>query len=74
MKRPTIDEMLEICESRYTLIAAVAKRARSIVESERKSDEDMQDEISKSAGDEEKAVIKAIQEIYEGQYKIVVRD
>lgn len=74
MKRPTIDEMLKICESRYTLIAAVAKRARSIVENEKKSDEDMQEQIANSGKEEEKPVIKAIQEIYEGQYKIVVRD
>lgn len=71
MKRPTIDEMLEITDSRYSLIVAISKRARAIANPSKKSDEDVADEISRTFQDEEKPVIRAISDIYEGKYKIV---
>lgn len=71
MKRPTIDEMLEITDSRYSLIVAISKRARAIVNPEKKSDEDVTDEISQIAQDTQKPVMRAISDIYEGKYKIV---
>ncbi len=73
MNKPTIDEMLEITDSRYSLIVAISKRARAIVNPEKKSDEDVADEISQSEPDKKKPVIRAISDIYEGKYRIVSR-
>ncbi len=74
MEKPTIDEMLEIIDSRYSLIVAISKRARAIVNPEKKNDEDVTDEISQSIHDKKKPVIRAISDIYEGKYKIVSKN
>ncbi len=71
MNKPTIDEMLERTDSRYSLIVAISKRARAIVNPEKKNDEDVADEISQSEPDKKKPVIRAISDIYEGKYRIV---
>ncbi len=71
MNKPTIDEMLQITDSRYSLIVAISKRARAIVNPEKKNDEDVTDEISQVEPDKKKPVIRAISDIYEGKYKIV---
>ncbi len=74
MERPTIDEMLEITDSRYSLIVAISKRARAIVNPEKKNDEDITDEIAQDNPDKKKPVIRAISDIYEGKYRIVSKD
>lgn len=74
MTKPSIDEMLDICDSRYTLVSAVAQRARSIVEKETETFEENSGAISRDDIANEKPVTKAIREIYEGKYKIVIND
>ncbi len=74
MERPTIDEMLEITDSRYSLIVAISKRARAIVNPEKKNDDDVADEIAHNSPEKKKPVIRAISDIYEGKYRIVSND
>ncbi len=74
MTKPSIDEMLEITDSRYTLITAVSKRARAIVRLEKKTDEEVVDEMARDDEDQEKPVIRAIKDIYQGKYEIVIND
>ncbi len=79
MEKPTIDEMLEITDSRYSLIVAISKRARAIVNPVKKNDEDVQNEIAQESPeqrdvDKKKPVIRAISDIYEGKYRIVSKD
>lgn len=74
MTRPSIDEMLEITESRYTLVTAISKRARSIVRLEKKTDEEVADEMGRDKSNVEKPVIRAIKDIYKGKYEIVLND
>lgn len=56
MLYPPINELLEIIDSRYTLVIATAKRARQLID----------DEQPKVKTDSKKPVTIATKEIYEG--------
>ncbi|QUH26130.1 DNA-directed RNA polymerase subunit omega [Serpentinicella alkaliphila] len=56
MLYPPINELLEIIDSRYTLVIATAKRARQLIDNEK----------PKVKTDSKKPVSIATQEIYEG--------
>ena len=64
MINPSIDDLLEIIDDRYSLVIAASKRARQIVESE-------------SFGDvrhNEKPVTAAVKEIMDGKVKHIVSE
>ncbi|MCK5762866.1 MAG: DNA-directed RNA polymerase subunit omega [Clostridiales bacterium] len=61
MVNPSIDQLLEIIEDRYSLIAATSKRARQILESEQYEE---QESITKP-------VSIAAKEIFEGKVKCI---
>ncbi|PID82986.1 MAG: DNA-directed RNA polymerase subunit omega [Clostridiales bacterium] len=71
MIKPSIDEMLEISGSRYTLIVATAKRAKEILGANKENDSGNLQEIDMSLDDFEKPVTRAIKDIYNGEYEIV---
>ena len=58
MFNPDLKKMLENCNSRYSLVVGVAKRAREI------RDEAVKNEVLL----DEKSVSTAINEIYDGKY------
>lgn len=57
MIKPSIDELLQIIDNKYSLVIAVSKRARDIVDSE------------KEMIITQKPVGRAIKEVYEGIVK-----
>lgn len=74
MLKPSIDDMLKICDSRYSLIVAVSKRARKIVDTEKTGENESNKEIENDYCEKEKPVISAIKDIYERRYRIVTDD
>ncbi len=70
MLKPSIDEMLEISGSRYTLIVATAKRAKEILNANKGSESGTSDEIDMTIDEFEKPVSRAIRDIYSGSYEI----
>ena len=64
MIKPSIDELLEVMEDRYTLVIAASKRARQIVESE----------TAAERYSEDKPVTAAIKEIMEGKVKRIDKE
>ncbi len=70
MLNPSIDEMLEISGSRYTLIVATSKRAREILSANKGSESGTSGEIDMSIDELEKPVTRAIRDIYSGDYEI----
>jgi DNA-directed RNA polymerase subunit omega len=62
MLKPPINELIDIAGSRYSLVVAVSKRARQIIEG---------DEVYVHAKSLSKPVSIATQEIYEGKIECV---
>ncbi len=60
MKNTNIKKLMENCNSRYSLVAATAKRARQIQDDANEKEERLQ----------EKAVTMAIEEIESGKYVV----
>lgn len=61
MLKPSINDLLEIMDSRYTLVIAASKRAREII----------QDESEQEDPSTIKPVSRAIDEIYTGKLEIL---
>ncbi len=74
MIKPSIDEMLEISGSRYTLIVATAKRARAILNANKESASGTLCEIDTSIDELEKPVTRAVKDIYNGKFEIVTNN
>ncbi len=74
MLNPSIDEMLEISGSRYTLIVATAKRAKEILNANKGSESGTSDEIDMTIDEFEKPVSRAIRDIYSGAYEIYTQE
>ncbi len=60
MKTPDIKKLMENCNSRYSLVAATAKRARQIQDEANEKEERLQ----------EKPVTTAMEEIESGKYVV----
>ncbi len=60
MLKPSIDELVQLTDSRYSLVIATAKRARRIIEGE---DAMIETDISKP-------VSIAVREMYEGKFSL----
>lgn len=61
MLNPSIDDLLEVIEDRYSLVIAASKRARQIIESE----------AYESMKTDKKPVSIAAEEIIEGRVKCI---
>ena len=64
MIKPSIDELLDVMEDRYSLVIAASKRARQIIESETVVEKYTED----------KPVTIAVKEIMEGKVRRVVSE
>jgi DNA-directed RNA polymerase subunit omega len=64
MIKPSIDELLEVMNDRYSLVIAASKRARQIIESETAVEKYIDD----------KPVTVAVKEIMEGKVRRVISE